>query len=125
MSPTVTLSADENTLQLQLEECDLTERLLEETPFETRISTWGGEIYFPIPIEAESENLTDKVEIGDVTYWPEGQSLAIFFGPTPQGGDAGGLFPTDEVELMENVRSGLDRLEDLTVGDDITLSSDS
>ena len=29
------------------------------------------------------ETATTKVKIGDIGYWPPGNALAIFFGPTP------------------------------------------
>jgi hypothetical protein len=29
------------------------------------------------------ENTKTVVEVGDVAYWPPGESMCIFFGPTP------------------------------------------
>ncbi|MBU1999038.1 MAG: hypothetical protein KKE64_06040, partial [Candidatus Omnitrophica bacterium] len=29
------------------------------------------------------ENLTSEVDVGDIAYWPEGQCICVFFGPTP------------------------------------------
>jgi uncharacterized protein len=54
-------------------------------PFETRPNAWGDEFYFEIPIEPRGLDATAKaeVEIGDIGYWPPGNALAIFFGPTP------------------------------------------
>ena len=46
-------------------------------------SRWGDEIYFSIGVSVQSENAKDVVEVGDVAYWPPGQALCIFFGPTP------------------------------------------
>ena len=46
-------------------------------------STWGDEIYFGTEVEAEEEDGVEVVELGDVAYWPPGQALCLFFGPTP------------------------------------------
>ena len=52
-------------------------------PIRGRGSRWGDEIYFSIGVSAQSENAKDVVEVGDIAYWPPGQALCIFFGPTP------------------------------------------
>jgi hypothetical protein len=52
-------------------------------PIEARAGTWGDEIYFSIPVEAEAENPKEVVEMGDLGYWPPGSAFCIFFGPTP------------------------------------------
>ncbi len=52
-------------------------------PIEGRANLWGDEIYFPIPLHADIEGGKEVVEMGDLGYWPEGDCLCIFFGPTP------------------------------------------
>jgi hypothetical protein len=52
-------------------------------PFEARVSTWGDEIYFPIPVEVEPDNPKEIVKLGDLGYWPPGKAFCIFFGKTP------------------------------------------
>ena len=52
-------------------------------PIEASGSTWGDEIYFKTPISAEEEDAREVVDMGDVAYWPPGQALCLFFGPTP------------------------------------------
>ena len=52
-------------------------------PIEARAETWGDEIYFPIPVKMGEENSQETVELGDLGYWPPGNSFCIFFGPTP------------------------------------------
>ena len=44
---------------------------------------WGEEIYFSIPVNIELEAGSELVSIGDLGYWPPGNALCIFFGPTP------------------------------------------
>lgn len=45
--------------------------------------TWGDEIYFSIPVKAESEAPRETVDMGHLAYWPPGSAFCIFFGPTP------------------------------------------
>ena len=52
-------------------------------PVEGKANRWGDEIYFEIPLSLEEENSQQEVEIGDIAYWPPGNSLCIFFGKTP------------------------------------------
>ena len=52
-------------------------------PFESETERWGDEVYFKIPVKTSEEKSQTEVEIGDVAYWPPGESMCIFFGPTP------------------------------------------
>jgi len=58
--------------------------LYDALPFRGPFDTWGDEFYFPVPVVLGSdETATTNVQVGDIGYWPPGQALAIFFGPTP------------------------------------------
>ena len=64
------------------------EALWEILPLESRASLWGEEIYFPIPLSVEGEpDAREEVEVGTVAYWPPGDALCLFFGPTPASTD--------------------------------------
>lgn len=52
-------------------------------PIEASGNTWGDEIYFRTSVEAPEDDAREVVEMGDVGYWPPGQALCLFFGPTP------------------------------------------
>ena len=62
---------------------DTAKRILEALPIEARANTWGDEIYFGIPVDADPENPREVVELGDLAYWPPGNAFCIFFGRTP------------------------------------------
>ncbi len=45
---------------------------------------WGDEFYFEIPVHMPlDDTATRTVKAGDIGYWPPGDAIAIFFGPTP------------------------------------------
>lgn len=53
-------------------------------PLTADFDTWGDEIYFAIPVQAELEPTAKQtVAAGDLGYWPTGNAFCIFFGPTP------------------------------------------
>lgn len=55
----------------------------EALPFESIAHRWGEEVHFEIPLEFETEDGKEVLEVGDIAYWPPGKSMCIFFGPTP------------------------------------------
>jgi hypothetical protein len=59
------------------------EAILKNLPFEGIANVWGEEIYFNVPGEIEEENSQQEMEIGDIAFWPMGNAICIFFGPTP------------------------------------------
>ena len=64
------------------------EAIWQALPFSSKVSTWGDEIYFEIPVTAEQEaDARAEVEVGELGYWPVGRAFCIFFGPTPVSTD--------------------------------------
>ena len=58
--------------------------ILEKLPIEVKINRWGDELYTdPMPVKVKEENARSIVELMDAAYWPQGQALCLFFGPTP------------------------------------------
>src|SRR6187549_1387158 len=56
----------------------------EALPLEASGNTWGDEIYFSIPVEAEEDSgARADVSVGDLGYWPPGHAFCIFYGRTP------------------------------------------
>lgn len=53
-------------------------------PLGSKAKTWGDEVYFDTPITAELEDgAKDIMQLGDISFWPEGQCIVLGFGPTP------------------------------------------
>lgn len=44
---------------------------------------WGGELYFEVPVDVPPENTREEVPVGAIAYWPTGDVLCLFWGPTP------------------------------------------
>ena len=84
-------------------------------PIEASGSTWGDEIYFRTPISAEEENAREVVDMGDVAYWPPGQALCLFFGPTPASqGDE--IRPASAVNVLGRIEGDATVLKQVRSG---------
>ena len=72
-------------------------------PVEARPNEWGDEFYFTIPVEMSlDKTATKEVKAGDIGYWPPGNALAIFFGPTPLSSGIDPV-PASEVNLVGRI----------------------
>lgn len=87
-------------------------------PLESKVNTWGEEIYFEIPVGCKPENATLNVKIGDVAYWPEGSCLCIFFGRTPASIDDKPR-PASEVNIVGRIIGDLSVLKEIKSQDKI------
>ena len=70
-------------MEAELNQSRTAQRIWEALPIEAPGNTWGDEIYFSIPVDAETDNAQEVVELGELAYWPPGTAFCIFFGPTP------------------------------------------
>ena len=71
-------------VEAELNESKTAQLIWEALPIEGKNNLWGEEIYFAIPVKAESEpGAREVVSAGELGYWPPGHAFCIFFGPTP------------------------------------------
>lgn len=91
------------------------EAILNSLPLKGKANVWGDEIYFGIPLKIEDENPQREVEIGDVAFWKEGNSICVFFGRTPlsKGSKPVAYSPVNvfakivgDAKILKNVKAG-------------------
>ena len=90
--------------------------ILENLPVEANINKWGEELYTDkTSIIAQKENAKSEVNLLDVAYWPEGNALCLFYGPTPIS-KAGKIIPYSPVNIVGRILSKdnniIDKLKD-------------
>jgi hypothetical protein len=80
----VTILVGDITLKCEWDDSPTARLIFEALPIDALGNYWGGEIYFEIPVEASLDDTArEVVEPGTVAYWPAGNCLCVFWGPTP------------------------------------------
>jgi uncharacterized protein len=99
----INISIDALTLKGELDDTECARMIVAKLPIETIPNTWGDEFYFEIPVHFElDETATKKVKVGDIGFWPPGNALAIFFGPTPMSTGADPV-PASKVNIVGRI----------------------
>lgn len=96
------------------------EKLAEKSPFKSEANRWGDEIYFELPVKLKLKGERTMMEIGEVAYWPEGNCLCLFFGPTPiSKGDKPVAY--SDVTPLGKIVNGLENLKNVKDGEGIII----
>ena len=96
----------------------------ESLPFKGKVSLWGEEIYFSIPLDLDLENGQEVVNIGDLGYWPQGRAFCIFFGLTPVS-EEGKIRPASAVSVFGKVVDDTSVLRQVSAGEEIVIEKDT
>lgn len=84
MTHRITITAGSVTMEAELNDSPTAQMIRETLPITGHAQTWGDEIYFRIPVQAEqAADARADVAVGELGYWPTGEAFCIFFGPTP------------------------------------------
>lgn len=87
--------------------------ILENLPIQVSITRWGDELYTEkTQIIAEEEDAKREVNFLDVAYWPEGNALCLFYGPTPISKD-GQILAYSPVNIVGRIILHDDEKDDL------------
>jgi len=75
-----------------------------ELLIEGRATRWGDELYVRTPVDVPEENAREEVPEGAVAYWPQGNAVCLFWGPTPAsvGGEPRAASPVNLVALLDD-----------------------
>jgi hypothetical protein len=87
--------------------------ILESLPIEVNINRWGDELYTEkTEIVEKEEDAKREVNLFDVAYWPEGNALCLFYGPTPISTD-GKILAYSPVNIVGRISTRDNEKEDV------------
>ena len=90
-------------MEAELNETPTAQKIAAALPLRASFNTWGDEIYFAIPVDANlDESAQNIVAVGDLGYWPPGKAWCIFFGQTPMS-QPGKIMPASSVNVIGKV----------------------
>ena len=116
----IKITAGGVTVTAVLNESSTADLLWAALPMEARASTWGDEIYFSTEMAASEDDAREVVDFGDVGYWPPGQALCLFFGPTPMSrGDE--IRPASPVNVIGKIDGDPAVLKSVGAGAGVTV----
>lgn len=119
MAHYLTIRGEEVRLKVELDEGPTAADIWVRLPFEASASRWGDEIYFQIPVSADLEDgARETVEVGDVAYWPKGEALCLFFGPTPASTDEEPR-AASPVTVVGRISEGLENVGRIAPGENL------
>jgi uncharacterized protein len=93
---------------------DTIKAILDNLPIKVKISRWGDELYTDkTPISVEEENPQSVVYLLDVAYWPEGNAICLFLGPTPISKEPNKILPYSPVNIVGRIISTTSSTDDI------------
>ena len=74
-------------------------------PLEGAAARWGDELYFRTDVDVPAEDAQAEVPVGAVAYWPQGNAVCLFWGPTPasRGDEPRAASPVNVVAEIDDV----------------------
>ena len=110
-------------IEAELNDSQTAKKVAEALPITVPFNTWGDEIYFTIPVDAElDETAREEVEMGDLGYWPSGKAFCIFFGQTPMS-EPGRIVPASAVNIIGRVIGDATRFKEVMYESEVTLTA--
>ncbi len=84
-------------------------------PLSGEAARWGDELYFGTDVDVPAEDPQVEVPVGAVAYWPQGNALCLFWGPTPASvgdepraaSDVNVVATVDDVSPLADVAGGV------------------
>ncbi len=81
-------------LEAELFDDPVADRLWQGLPCEVELERWGGELYGELPFECGTDDAVPEIPAGGIAYSKKGRYLCLFFGQTP-------AWPVDHIGTMK------------------------
>ena len=109
-------------LEAELLETPTADAVWKSLPIRSRVSRWGEEVYFEIPVAMKREGEARAlVEAGEIAYWPDGNAIAIGCGRPPSAGP-GDIRRASPCHIWAKAIGDVARLSAVPAGAGVTVS---
>ena len=83
------------------------ENILKAMPIDGMVSKFSGYIYFLTQVKLGKEKAKTDITKGDITYWPLGSAICIFYGSSKPYSPMNRIgHITNNLEIFENIKVG-------------------
>ena len=115
MPTTINVKINAVELSGQLNDTPTARALAALLPLKVRMSRWGDEYYGSLgkPLGVgEAPDARAVMAVGELAYWPPGNALCVFFGPTPasEGDEPRAASPVNPVGTLRGDWEALKKL---------------
>lgn len=118
---TIKITAADVSATAELLDRPTADAIWDALPIEGRANTWGDEIYFGIPVYLDkADDALEVVDMGDLGYWPTGNAVCIFFGPTPMS-RGNEIRPASAVNVFGRVQGDATIFKDVADGESVLI----
>jgi hypothetical protein len=84
MAREVLIEAGDVKIRARLLDTPTADQIWQSLPIVADARTWGQEVYFKAPVSSRREpGARDVISAGEIAFWPDGDAIAIGYGPTP------------------------------------------
>jgi hypothetical protein len=121
MGKQIKITAGKLEAEAELNDTGTAKAIWETLPLQGHTNLWGDEIYLSIPLDLELEAGQELVSTGDLGYWPAGNALCIFFGPTPIS-HSGEIRAASKVTVFGKIIGDTTVFKKISTGTEINIS---
>jgi hypothetical protein len=102
-------------LDAELNDSETAAAVAARLPVSVHMTRWGEEYYGDMGEllgAGEAHDARDEMAVGEIAYWPPGNALCLFFGPTPAstGGEPRAASAVNPIGMVEGDATALSAL---------------
>ncbi len=117
----ILIRAGKVAIRARLLETPTAERIWAALPIHAQAQMWGHEVYFRAPVSSDCEpEAREVVSAGEIAFWPDGNAIAIGFGPTPMS-KKGEIRMASPCNIWAMALDDVSSLKSVHAGEDVTV----